>query len=224
MEIRKNSSRIIAVLAVLSLAILGGCSCSPKAEDQGTQTNQAENQTSSLAKPGLLALLMGKDGVKCQVEDEKGNYMVLAKEGKVKIDGINFMTPNPQIPPAKPGDVATQPKTGTMISDGKMLWMWSGKEGMSMNIEEAQKAIPEGAGNGPVEDWSKWAQKMEDSGAKYQCDPANISDSEFAPPQDVKFQDLSQLMKGLGNMIPANLQNQNTQEMPAIPPVKELPQ
>jgi len=203
----KSNKRTIykkSALAVFALLVLGGCSCSTKPQEStgNPAQNQAATPENSMPKPGLLGMLMGQNAVKCHVVDKTGTYDVLSKGGKVKIDGINFQpTTIPPVPPT-PDNLQAQTKTGTMISDGKILYMWSGTSGIKMNIDEAQANQPKtGDSANPTQNWSEWAKQMEASGATYQCDNANISDSEFSPPQDVKFQDFSQMMQNLPKAV-----------------------
>jgi hypothetical protein len=189
----KNKNLIIAivVIVIIILAVVFFLMKDKKTAPGSSQTNSTiENQTSNKTgvKESLMGLLQSTSGIKCSVKDaDNGTYTIIAKGDKAKIEGISFASPQN---PSQSG------KTGTMINDGTWAYIWSGQQGMKFNLEEAQKTAAQG--NNPEEkqtDWKNWAEQMQNSGAKYDCNPTVASDADFTPPSDVAFQDLDALMK-----------------------------
>lgn len=164
----------------------------------GISAESSDGMKASI-KDGLLNMLSGSTAVKCAVEDEAGKYTVTAKMGKVRIEGIDYAAA------AQPNNDGKEQK-GTMIATSEMFYMWSGKEGMKWNIKEMEELSKKmGGENAPVQepeaaDWSDWAKSMEASGAKYDCSPSMVTDADFTPPTDVKFQDFGETMKQFSNM------------------------
>jgi hypothetical protein len=185
----------------------------------GTTVNVSGNGVSAgtegtSVKDSLMNMLSGSAAMKCNVSDEHGSYTVLAKSGKVKIDGIDYAAPQPG---SKSGDTN---KKGTMITTSEMFYMWSGKEGMKWNIKEMEALSKKAGGeSAPIQEpadtnWTDWAKSMEASGAKYDCSPAVVTDADFTPPTDVQFQDFGEMMKQFSNM---GAQVQGQGGVPSLP-------
>jgi len=194
---KKTNLLIIAVIVILLLLGAWFFIFNKKTSEVGQSTTSfSENQrlgddVNPGIKESLLGLMEGAAGVKCSVEDTNGKYTVTTKGGKVRIDGMDF--PDPQNPTAS--------QKGSMINDGEWAYIWNGKDGMKFNIQESgANGGTNQAGEDKSSDWKGWAKGMEASGAKYDCSPTVATDSNFAPPSDVKFQDLGELMKGLQQM------------------------
>lgn len=195
-----------------SVIILGGVfflsGCKAKPED-GNMAPEAKTEKSQEKEQEKLAkMLESGDAVKCQIKDEMGEYILWAKGGKMKIEGINYAG-------MKEGE---ENKKGSMISDGKFIYTWSDKEGMKMSIEAEEAELDkeesgEDTGEANVQDWSDWAKEKDKVGAQYDCQATDLSDSDFTPPGDVVFQDFSQFMKNLqSGMDLESLKNLPAQE------------
>lgn len=202
---KKNNLIIIAVVVILLLLGAWFFLFNKKTPGIGQQTastgGSQEQQSAPSIKESLLGLLEKGTGIKCTVEDSQGKYDVTAQGEKVRIDGMDF--PDPKNPTAS--------QKGSMINDGTWAYIWNGKEGMKFNLKDMQQNSSTTAN--PDEkstDWKAWAQQMETSGAKYDCNPTVAIGSDFTPPSDVKFQDLGELLKGF---------QQQTQNNPNIPPI-----
>jgi len=189
---------VIIVIAVLGLAVAGYFLLAKKTQaptgtsQNNSQSNLATNTKDAVksgVKDSLLALMAGTTGVKCAVEDENGKYTVIAKDKKVRIEGIDF---------ANPADSKTVGQKGMMISDGIWVYMWGGKEGLKFNIEDMDEtSATQGGEVSKDSDWRDWAKSMDASGAKHDCKPGMATDGDFTPPTDVKFQDWGEMMKNL---------------------------
>lgn len=82
-----------------------------------------------------------------------------------------------------------------MIMKDNKMYFWNGKEGMMMEFDPSAMMGEAPAKNVPGQ------QKPEDVVAaleqyKQYCKSATVSDSLFTPPADVKFTDVSAMMKG----------------------------
>lgn len=188
---------IIAVVVILLLLGAWFFIFNKKAPEAGQQTalpgggQNQEEQASPGIKESLLGLLEGAAGVSCAVEDANGKYTVTAKGERAKIEGMDF--PDPQNPSVM--------EKGTIINDGDWAYMWSGKEGIKFNLKEMEQgSAPTQNSQENASDWKEWAKGMEESGAKYDCQPTVATDADFTPPSDVKFQDLGEMFKGLQQM------------------------
>lgn len=80
-------------------------------------------------------------------------------------------------------------KVGEVIIKDDCMWSWDPekKEGVKMCSQAAEESA-EGETAGSV-----WDQGSFDAGGvEYRCVPTVVTDSQFEPPSDVKFMDLSQ--------------------------------
>ncbi|MDO8241048.1 MAG: hypothetical protein Q7T51_03670 [Candidatus Moranbacteria bacterium] len=200
-----NKNIIVGV--VVAIIVLGaGAFFFMKGKSVNAPVNGVANQVveqggvTSAVKQGLMGMLENATGVKCSVSDATGSYTVIAKGEKARIEGMNF---------ANPSDPTQKDERGTMINNGDWAFIWSGKEGMKFNMKEMQAANPQTAAEEPT-DWRGWAAEMQNSGAKYECNPTVATDLDFTPPADVKFQDLGEMMRGFQNM-------QNNTQIPPMP-------
>lgn len=206
---KKTNLIIGAVVVVVVLAgalfFLKGQNNPAKNPAGSATTTKAESSQSgvgSTIKQGLLGLLENASGIKCTVSDQSGNYTVIAKGDRVRIDGIDY---------ASISDPNQKGSKGSMVNDGTYAYIWSGKEGMKFDLKATQQnSSPATNTEEESTDWKSWATDMQNSGAKYDCNPTVATDADFTPPSDVKFQDLAELMKGFQQM-------QNKVNIPPVP-------
>jgi hypothetical protein len=206
----------MSVIVASGMLVLAGCGNKPAVQpttDQGAVKTQ-EQQPSETVQPkkGLLSFLTGGNGVKCTIEDKSGTITVISDGTKARIEGMDF--------PALPGkDVQMQ--KGYMINDGTWAYIWSGTSGTKFNIKDMQEISKANGGqqedpSAKMSNWEDWAKSMETSGTKYDCANAAVSDSDFVPPSDVKFQDMGELVKQMNQMKNA-VPNIPGGKMPQIP-------
>ena len=184
---KKTIIIIIVVILVILAAylLLAKKSEAPDMSSADLAKNSSAGSSSGI-KEGLLSLMQGTTGVKCTVTDENGTYTVLTKGGKARIEGMNY--PDPQDP--------NKMTKGNMINDGTFVYNWSGQAGTKFNVSEMQDtADTQDNQSASDADWEAWAKNMDESGAKYDCQPGMATDSDFVPPNDVTFQDLSQMFQ-----------------------------
>lgn len=201
--------KIGSLILVLAMAFFFS-GCGNKKEETPKAPDNQEKTSTEAAKEKLSKIIAKGDGVKCEISDEMGTYTLWAKAGKVKIEGIDYVGNKEE----------EENKKGSMLSDGKFVYMWSGMEGTKMSIADDQSAVQNEGEVGDtsgtnVEDWENWAKQKDKVGAKYDCQETNLSDADFTPPSDVVFQDFSELMKNFQTNMPSVDVN-NLQNMPVL--------
>jgi len=196
---QKTMKKIMAVCVVLgAVFVLSGCGKS-KTTENGAADNQGQNQQQTAQesgeKQGLLQRLLSKGGMKCTIEQDGSTTTILTNGTKARIEGMEMTSPQ---------DPTGTKEKGYMVNDGEWAYIWSGKQGMKFNMKEMEKTAQENPGaedqSTKSSDWKDWAKNMESSGAKYDCSAAVTSDSDFAPPSDVTFQDMGEFFKQMQDM------------------------
>jgi hypothetical protein len=202
----KKYSKIGWGLLLFPALVLAGC-VGRNAQNQngqvpaGNSGNNAGQSVAETVKQGLYDLVTKGAGVKCSIDDPKmGPMTMFAKGDKAKVEGFSFMGGLSNLNAGEP----PKEEKGTMINDGTWAYMWSGKEGMKFNIKEMESLAPKDQGQdnsqSSASDWKDWVKHMDETGVKYDCSPTVLSDSDFSPPSDVKFQDWGEMMKGFIKM------------------------
>lgn len=183
----KKKFLVLSLGLILTLG-LSGCG---KDNSNGGASDKASNQEESIYS-NLSAWLGSGQGVECTVNSPEGNIVVKSKGGKVRMDGIMYFDMNSTSP---------EPQTGSSITDGDWVYMWSGTSGMKMNVKDMEEMGEDMMEESNFEeddyDWETWSDEMDDAGIAYQCEEKNISDDEFVVPADVDFKDLNAMMEGL---------------------------
>lgn len=175
-------------IALLLTAVLIFSACKSQtgqvtAPDSQTEA-QAINEFTEMGK----ALQAGKS-VSCSMKkkDSPETVTYTIKGKKMKMSGF----------------AADSNQQGSMLSDGEYVYTWNDttKEGTKFKLptEEELKDTAEKTGQTQqsVPDFSDEAerQKYADMGYTVNCEVANVSDSDFVPPADVTFRDMSQIME-----------------------------
>lgn len=199
---------IIILIGVMVLALGWWGIKKVKNEWKDVSTVETVDKIKDAAKESLTELISKGMGVKCSViSPEDGTTVTVSAKGKnVKIEGFGF----------KPSSDPSKEDKGTMLTAGGWVYIWSGKEGMKFNVEEMDKLNAENGteNNQSLSEqmsWENWSKEMEKSETNYKCDPAVLTDGDFAVPKDVTFVDWGESLKQL-----QNLQN-NTPQIPAVP-------
>lgn len=176
-------------LPVLLTSAFIFAACTPSAPITGTEEQKAEK----------LAQIIERGGsADCQVTNLSDNstiqYIISGK--KMKLVGNNFGAD----------------KKGTMINDTVYFYSWGDgdKTGYKIKLEPEKETQPTGTASPQGDyDTEKTAQEFEDETKfKLDCVSRVITDSEFVPPQAVKFVDPSEL----NTMTPEELQKLYPQE------------
>ena len=224
--------RKIVIGIIIALAVAGGVyffaikkADAPAVSGQPTGSaapGETALETESMPvedTPGLLDFLTTRGAAKCAITSKDGQYTVVTDGKRARIEGI-------QVPAADP---KAGMASGTMINDGQYAYMWSGTQGMKIDMTSAASVMPPQAGQPKTDpkDWQGWARSLEASGVTYDCDATTVSESDFTPPTTVQFTDLSELMKQMPKDMKAVMPSQGSVpdpqsfKMPAGMPVQQ---
>ena len=180
MKQAKNIKIFAAVLA--AIVVLVGFSLLQKSEKKINQNTPQSN--SNIISSSLDEVFNGRGSMECTFTNEDGQqYTIYIKNGKVRTD---FEGGNEG--------------SGGMIYTQDKVWTWDKvkKEGAIMTIpqvDEKDTTFEESKGETPVQ--SKEELKKEIEKYKESCKNTSVSDSLFTPPQDIKFIDMSELLKNM---------------------------
>lgn len=178
--------KILILSLFLALAFTFSA-CSKKNEISSDDSKKEQYST-------LKDWLESGKGVQCEVETPKGKITVKTKNDKVRMDGVPWM----DMENLGEGDVSS----GSSISDGDWVYMWSGEKGMKMNLKEMSEMEVEDSDDFDEGDysWEDWAEDQDNMNTSYACQESKISDDIFIAPSGVEFTDWSEMMKGFMNM------------------------
>ena len=152
--------------------LLGGCGIKDKV------TDKVENKIDK-AEKSLRELIAGGQAQKCTITTSNEGKEVVSE---MWIKGKKFKQTTKSTSFSPDGTEMTV----NLISDGGWIYSWNDKTetGMKIKIEESEKEDAE------VKNNLKGAGAIDlDQKVKYDCRVANIGDSEFVPPTNVKFVD-----------------------------------
>lgn len=192
-------TKLVTTLVVLSFSLLLSACTKQQPQTVGKVESNTEAQENFSKKSTLKSLLgMGKS-LTC-------TYSSVDEQSKFQIKGTTYISGNKfaqEVETTDPTD-AKKVVRSNMISDGEFVYTWSpDKKDSGMKI----KAIkPEEKTDGTVK--TDVASSEENMNKEYDmnCSPWSVDQSKFTIPSDVKFTDLSEIMK-------------NIPTMPAIPQV-----
>ncbi len=126
-------------------------------------------------------LIAQKDG------PEQITYVVKGEKIRMETAGVN-----------------TSDQPGSMIFDGAYTYVWSDqtKEGFQMAVPEDSPDY-EDFGQPDIPDFTdeQELQAYEEEGYSINCNVESVPDSEFTPPTDVNFTDMSQLYNDFTNEL-----------------------
>lgn len=165
------------------MLILTGC-LPKKGEPVGEGVStQKEEKTREEGYSGNLEKMMGLGiPLKCTWKKDESYYGTSWVKGKKSY-----------------GEIVQEGKTAKVINKDNCVWAW--EEGspqgtkmcMEISQEEMKQAVEES------KEMMRQQQGYQPSDIDYKCRPAVINDSKFNPPSNVKFMDLEEMMKGMGN-------------------------
>jgi hypothetical protein len=192
---RKNFF-VYVVLSILAIS-LSGCGKKTDTSNQNT-SNQPEASQEESFSGSLKDLINGGKTLKCtwqSSQDDSGQISgtIYIKGKKFKQD-ITFKNPE------------TDEDSGVEIdfhsvSDGEWVYSWTSNtpgKGTKMNLSQFETQQEQSDSNTTMVDMTKENN--------YTCLPWSISDSEFVPPADVEFKDITQEMQGLQENAAADLE------------------
>jgi major membrane immunogen (membrane-anchored lipoprotein) len=198
----KKYFKIGYVFILFFVLLLSGCGNKDAGKENSEQdaSDGSDVSMTEKAKQGLLDLVSSGAGMKCTLEDPKMGQMTMYVKGeKAKVEGFQYMAMPSETQEEKPKE-----EKGFMLNDGTWVYIWSGAEGIKLNIKEMEEMAPKDQAQEKPQanpsDWKDWVKQMEANGIKYECNPSVLSDSDFTAPANVKFQDFGEMMKGIMKM------------------------
>ncbi|MEO8582010.1 MAG: hypothetical protein ABI425_05570 [Patescibacteria group bacterium] len=197
---------------VLGSIVLAGCKAQTPTTTDNTPTDSTKGgSTTDKMKSWADAVKIG-GGLKCTMTDNKTSKTVnyLAKGRKTHMSGQGLASSDAK-------------SSSEIIMDGEFVYMWdtTKKEGvkMTMPTEEEIKAAQNANNNlKDVPDTLDFSnpdtmKKFEDENTNVDCSPAIISDAEFVPPTEVKFQDFSAMMKNSMQKVQEGMSDSQKKEV-----------
>lgn len=170
----KNLALLLSVALFLSGCTLFSGQSTPIT---GTEAQKAEKLAAILASGGQA------DCTITNLEDKSTTRMVVSGK-KMKIVGSDF----------------GEGKKGTMINDSVYSYIWTEgeKTGIKTKLDPDVSPTPTVADRTDTSDTVASPETYEDE-TKYQtdCQRTSVPDSEFTPPADVIFTDLSEMMRSV---------------------------
>jgi len=170
----------IAIGAIILILILGagGFLFMKYSKAPATSSTQsAKPASNNSTSDSILSLLSGGKNVNCSITypDNKGTGTIFVADKKFAGD---FTTT----------DTAGKETTGHMISDGTFMYIWSGSmtTGIKMNLADAKNTAQNAQNTQGVDINQK---------VGLNCSPWLPDNSKFTVPTNIKFQDMSELLK-----------------------------
>jgi uncharacterized protein YxeA len=192
-ERHKMKKSLPLVLLVVLLAIGGYFYMTTKKTDvpqsSMTQVKEATEWAAAIAsgKPTLCTMTKGK---------EKTEYLILGKKMKATMTIME----------------ESNKQTAYMINDEKYFYMWEDDKDMGTKMaipteEEAKKMEEQAKENTnstpetPDFNSESGFDSLKNDGYTINCEKSAATDSDFVPPQTIKFQDLAELAKSFPSPI-----------------------
>lgn len=195
---KKQILTTFSILISLSI-LLSGCSLFQRLFQRPAEEKKEEEQKGFSLKD---ALTLGKS-VQCTYTTEAGEVTTWVKGNKVRVEGLGM------------GATEKDTHKGGMINDGEWIYIWGGEEkkGVKYQISALeQKEWEEDVEK--LKDPQKWATETEEK-YKVNCHQVIVSDSQFVPPSDVEFQNLTEMfekMKEIQESFPSPSPDQGLTE------------
>jgi hypothetical protein len=177
----------LLITSVILAIVLSSCSFGKKQEikqpEQTAHLKIGESRT-------LTQWLKDEPTIDCSVTTPEGKIAIKEKNGKIRIDGIPYY-----------GAGSQTPSTGSSITDGDWMYIWSGKQGTKMSIQKL-KEMSSSAGTTTSEkqkeqSWEDSVKSWEEAKYDYTCAKNGLSDDLFVPPTGVNFSDLTQMLNNV---------------------------
>jgi hypothetical protein len=184
----KNAIIIGAVIVIIILGAAGfflmNKGQAPSSQPSTSTPQQENTNVFSTIKEALSKSM----SLQCDFTDEEGRKTVsYIKNGAVRADITS----------------TEADESGSVIVKDKRMYFWNNQGGFTMEFTDEQMESAQGSAQG--QDIIQSLEKYKQS-----CRPSSVSDSQFTPPSDVKFQDMSEMMQ----MVPTG------GAMPSVDPAK----
>lgn len=196
------TTKLVSTLVVISFSVLLSACTKPTLPKPAQTESKTESPSENLNQKSTLKSLLGLGkNLICTYSftDDDNKFQV---KSTTFISGKNFAQESETTNPA---DKTKTTKTN-MISDGDFVYTWSTDQkgsGMKIKLEEPKAEDPKT----PKTDVASTKESM-DTEYDMQCSSWSVDKTKFTLPTDVKFTDLSELMKNI----------------PTIPAMPQLPQ
>lgn len=182
----------VLTIGVFSVTLLG-CQTNKSSQNNTDSTSNSpstQNSQDTQQLANIAAQIQSGQAYRCEFKDQEGQEAMYFGKGELfKMSTISS---------------TDSTMTNTIISDGSFIYTWDAKtkQGVKFTIpskeEQAQMADQSKQMLENVPDFlnPEEISQLQNDGYTFNCAPASISDSEFVPPTDIQFQDMSQLMEG----------------------------
>jgi hypothetical protein len=181
----------IIIIVVVLIILGGGYYFYTTQKEEPVQENTSTSGKSLVVKENktLMGWLRRGKAVECTISAPEGQIVAQTKDFKVRIEGEDFYSGE--------GEEAEK---GVFINDGEYVYIWSGMEGMKINIKEMESMADDMSEEEETYSWTDTVDAWESAEYEYDCQEKNLSDELFIPPQEVNFIDFTDFTKGLGEM------------------------
>jgi hypothetical protein len=198
---KKILSFTLLVAVMLSLS---ACGKKEKTNDSDVAISKKQEKI----QKDLMSWLKSGEAVECQIEMEGSAVTMIAKDEKVRIEGIAFAS----FEDVKEADIENSDGVSLTVGDWMYMWNNKSKKGMKFNIKEMEKLDEEVEGD-EEQDYDTWEDQVggwEDDGVEYDCKKTKLADDLFVEPKGIEFTDLGEMMKGftdLGKNLEKQIEN-----------------
>ena len=160
------------------------------------KVNKVEIKKDSSKKNSLYDWVLAKASFRCEAEVEGAKTTLVYKDGKIKVTGQNTF-------------IRDRLARANILNDGEWVYIWSNesKQGIKYSIEKLEKIMKENQGysdeNKKVNEANREISKeysVEEllkawENLKEHCRIGGVDNSEFTPPSDVEFIDMSSILE-----------------------------
>ena len=189
---------LFTVVAFILLASLAGCSCqntgttgsdSTKSEKPATVKEGDEAES---IKGSLQDLLARGKPIKCTYEGEE--------DGET-FSGVMYIADKKARQDAKGENNGKTMEIHTIVDD-KTVHFWTSEDptkGIKMSIDQTEEDLKEFGED--VEEGQKTEAQEWEKDFDYKCSKWKVDKSKFEVPTDIEFMDMSEMIKGIGEMF-----------------------
>jgi hypothetical protein len=187
-------SKLVSTLIVISFGLLLSACGKTTSDVSGQIENKTESREEAFSKKSTLKTLLGMGkSLNCTYEFTDSENKLTTK-GTTYVSGKNFAT---DIETTNPADTKKTLKNH-MISDGEYLYTWGDDQkgtGMKVKMEASTETDSKTVK-------TDVAGVQEDMEKEYdmKCSPWGVDQSKFTVPSNIKFTDLSEIMKNIPSM------------------------
>ena len=192
--ITKNMKKATILVLLLALSLSLSACGKKKAVNNIMEAQKVEQK-------GLMAWLKGGTGTECIMKAPEGDMIIKTQDGKTRIEGMGTMVPS--IDPMNPEPPSPESQMGITVYNGDWMYMWSGDKGTKMNqkkMEALGEELGEDMEEDSAKDWTEIVGDMEEMDIAYDCKPKKFAASEFEAPENVEFQDLTEMFEQMAEM------------------------